>query len=144
LKPVTSLGQLPDSLLDVVDILSDLTASHGLGDLSYHLLEDLFGALFACGIRTLDVHHEGVDYVLHVIGQLPDIPGPDPLQLVELLSWHLTDFAECGMHDLELAVEELDALPSALVQIVLILQQLGELGKQSARELHGGGVLAAC
>ena len=48
------------------------------------------------------------------------------------------------MHGLELPVEELDALPVSLVQLVLVLQQLGELGKQSARKLHGGGRCAAC
>ena len=116
--------------------------SLGLGYNIPHLFKKPFGALFAWGIRALDTHHEGVDDILHVVGQLPDIPGPDPLQVVELLSWHLADFAEGGVHGLELPVEELDALLRALVQVVLILQQLGELGEQGARKLHGGGVLA--
>ena len=59
--------------------------SLSLGDNIPHLLKELFGALFAWGISALDAHQEGVHDVLHVVGQLPGIAGPDLDQLADLL-----------------------------------------------------------
>jgi len=68
-----------------VDLLGDVPANRGLSDLLYHLLDEPFGALFAWQLRALHAHQEGVDDVLRVVGQLPDIGSPDLDELTELL-----------------------------------------------------------
>ena len=106
--------------------------SLSLGDNIPHLLKEYFGDLFAWGIRALDTHKEGVHHVLHIVGQLPGVMGPDLDQLTNLLRWQLADAAEGSFNALELSCEELDVLLGAFLQVVLILQQLAELWKQSA------------
>ena len=139
--PITSLCHLFDTLLDVLDILADLVPSLGFGDNIPHLPKESFGALSAWGIRALDAYKEGVHDVLHVVGQHAGIMGPDLDQLANLLRRQLADAAEGSLNALELFCEELDVLLCSLLQVVLILEQLAELGKQSAqcsgRELHG-------
>jgi hypothetical protein len=58
------------------------------------------------------------------------------VQVVKLLYWHLANLLKGGVHGPELIVQELDALPHVLVQLVLTMQQLEELGKQGVAQLR--------
>jgi hypothetical protein len=127
--PPTPCSHLLKFLVDVLDGSSDLSASLGLleqyADLLPEAAEDVgVGRILA----AINMHHESVDDVLHVIGRLPEIPRPELDQLVKLLWWHLANHAEDDMDALKLPRERLDLLLQACLQAILIeeLTQLGE------------------
>jgi hypothetical protein len=100
------------------------------------------------GVGALDAHQEGVDDILHVVGQLPSVLGSDLDQLVELLLWHLADTTEGGLRSLELLCEELNVFPHSLVQPVLTVQHIDQIwkegAKRSCRKLHDSRTLQIC
>jgi hypothetical protein len=79
-------------------------------------------------LLAVHTHEEGIKYIFHVIGRLPDLARPDLDLLVELVQWHCRHLAEDGVHALELSGEGLDFQPDTLLELVLLLEQLQQLG----------------
>jgi len=78
---------------------------------------------------TIYAHHESINLILDIIGQLPDLTCPK-LDLVVrwLINRRLRDLEQSSLHALKLCFEEHDLTPHALLQFVLIREQFPKLG----------------
>ena len=84
-------------------------------------------------LLAVDTNDEGVDYIFHVVGCFPNLARPDLDLLIELVPWYCRHPAEGGVHALELPGEGLDFHPDALLELVLVLEQLQQLGGEQAQ-----------
>ena len=82
-------------------------------------------------VAVAQAHEEGLDAVLGVVGELPELPRPEPvLGAGRPVDRRLGDPEERRLHALQLGPEERDVAADARLQLVLRREQVAQLGQE--------------
>jgi hypothetical protein len=87
--PFSSSSNVIDALLDVVDVIGEMVTSLGFCQQAHSPTKEVSEAVGLGTDLSIDAHHENVDAVLNVIGQLLQVPHPDLVKFHNQISWTL-------------------------------------------------------